>query len=163
MGYEIEPSVEIHSSPEFIWEQLIDIESWWVASNDEHISLNIESDDKQLKTGTEITVRERIAGIPCCAEGAVTEIKTNRLVVWEADHHLFGWNWLKVQAGVRWKISEKEPGAASLMANVWAVFPDRIFHRLIFFLFKAFGGIEKDYLHAMKELEFLKNRIERKI
>ena len=90
MGYEIEPSVEIHSSPEFIWEQLIDIESWWVASNDEHISLNIESNDKQLKTGTEITVRERIAGIPCCAEGAVTEIKTNRLVVIDESWPLAG-------------------------------------------------------------------------
>lgn len=66
-SYEISPTVEISASAGEVWSFLIHVENWWVKSNPEHKWLVIHNTEKDISIGTKITVREKIAGIPCKA------------------------------------------------------------------------------------------------
>ena len=163
-SYEIKPSIEIHTSVGKVWDFIIDIESWWVKSNSEHISLVINDAEKNIRIGTRITVREKIAGIPCKAIGEITKYEPNELVEWRAIYYLLGMKWIKVYAGVRWKLRSIGDNTSSLMANVWADFPKGFGYSLLWFLFKnMMNGIKKDYEHAMKELVYIKTTIENEL
>jgi len=162
INYEIEPEVEIDAPPENVWNFLIDVENWWLKSNPEHDSLTINGGDKELGVGTKLTIKEKIAGIPCKAKGTVTGYDENKLVEWKAIYYLLSLRWIKVQAGVRWKLTKINQKKTALMANVWADFPNQAGYKVLFFIFKNFlNGIEKDYKHAMKELKYIKVNLER--
>ena len=68
-----------------VWAYLIKLEQWWVASNPEHDELTILSASKKLAQGTEIRVREKIAGIPGVAHGVICEHKEHERVTWRAE------------------------------------------------------------------------------
>ncbi len=42
--------------PPTVWNFIIDIESWWVKSNPEHVSLVIDNAEKNIGIGTKITL-----------------------------------------------------------------------------------------------------------
>ena len=163
MGYEIAPSIRIAAPPETVWDLLVDIEAWWVASNPEHESLEILTNTGTIGEGTRIEVRERIAGIPGVARGEITDFVPERRIVWEAPkarYRYFGFP-LTVSEGVAWEISPQDDGRTELTARVWASFPDTLWGRVIEWSFNyVVDGVERDYEHAMRELEYLKRAVE---
>lgn len=160
-SYEISPTVEISASAGEVWSFLIDVENWWVKSNPEHKWLVIHNAEKDISIGTKITVREKIAGIPCKAIGEITGYKPYQLVEWRATYFLLGIKWIKVFAGVSWKLKSIDVYKSSVAANVWADFPQNFGYRLLWFLFtNIINGIKKDYEHSMRELVYIKETIE---
>lgn len=159
--FEITPEIEIDAPPETVWDYLVDVEEWWVDSNPEHSSLEIVSDDEDLKEGTRIRVREKIAGIPGEAEGEVTEFVPNDHFTWEADavYRYLGLTFSATE-GVKWSVKSEEK--TELSAHVWAEFPDTLFGKVLEWYFKnVLNGVEKDYEHAMEELVYIKEQIEK--
>lgn len=161
-SYEIKPKMEIDVSKKVLWDFLIDLNGWWVKSNSDHDSLKVHHSGKPVGLNTKITVKEKIAGIPCKATGKITQFNDQQLVEWTANYYIWGLKWIKIDAGVRWKLTSIDDHKSTLMANVWADFPNRIGYRLLWFLFKyLMNGIKKDYDHAMKELTYIKKTVER--
>ena len=160
-SYEIKPEVEIRASINNVWNFLIDVERWWVKSNPDHKSLAFSNSVKEKVVGTEITIREKIAGIPCKAVGEITKFETNSQVEWKALYYLFGINWIRVHAGVAWKLKYISDDRCGLLAHVWARFPQTPGYKFLWYFFKnIMNGIVKDHEHAMKELIYIKRTIE---
>lgn len=160
--FEIEPTIGIEAPPGTVWKYLIEIEDWWVPSNPEHDSLAILSDDEELREGTRIRVREQIAGLPGIAVGEITEFRPPELITWEASNARYRYHGLhiSVDEGVSWKLEPAGEGT-NLTAHVWASFPETFFGNLIEWSFKnVLDGVEKDYQHTRKELEYLKETVE---
>ncbi|MFC7130509.1 SRPBCC family protein [Haloferax chudinovii] len=160
--YAISPTVTIDASPEQVWEFLKDVEEWWVASNPDHESLEVYSDGERIEEGTRIRVRERIAGIPGVADGEVTEYVPGERLTWEAPkarYRFYGFP-LEVDEGVTWKITPTR-GGTELTARVWASFPDSVLGTITEWTFEhVLHGVERDYRHAMRELEYIKRSLE---
>lgn len=160
--YEISPTVTINVPPERVWEYLIDVEEWWVASNPDHESLEVLSNSEDLDEGTRIRVRERIAGIPGVAEGEITEFVSGERLTWEApsaEYRFYGLP-LEVHEGVTWEVTPTR-GGTELTAHVWASFPDTVLGTLAEWSFEhVLRGVERDYQHAMRELEYVKHALE---
>jgi hypothetical protein len=160
-SYEIKPEVEIHASINNVWNFIINVENWWVKSNPDHKSLVFNNTVKDNVIGTKLTIREKIAGIPCKAVGEITKFETNCQVEWKALYYLFSIRWIRVHAGVAWKLRYISDDRCGLMAHVWARFPQTPGYYFLWVIFrKMMNGIEKDYVHAMKELNYIKNAIE---
>lgn len=160
--FEISPTVEIEESTETVWDYLTAIEKWWVPSNPEHESLEVLSDHNTIQEGTRIRVKERIAGLPGVAEGEVTEFWPRERITWEAPNTRYRYYGLTIHVdeGVSWKLEPTDAGT-ELTAHVWATFPNTVLGRLVEWSFKhLLGGVEKDYAHAMKELEYIKTELE---
>jgi len=160
--YEIAPSVSIDAPPEAVWAYLVDVEGWWVDSNPEHESIEILSGEDELGDGTRLRVRESIAGVPGVAEGEVTEFDPGRRVTWDAPgarYRYFGLP-LVVDEGVSWELAPSD-GGTELTARVWASFPDSLVGRIVEWSFEhVLDGVERDYEHAMAELEYIKCELE---
>lgn len=154
--------ITIDSPPWDVWNYMIELEAWWVASNPEHISLEIMSEDRTIQPGTPIRIREKIAGIPGEATGHVDEFVEGRRVTWrarEAVYHFYGLP-VRIEEGVTWSI-EPSDGGTALSAHVWAVFPATIPGRATEWIFKnILRGVQKDYEHAMRELRHIKSSLE---
>ena len=162
MGYEVAPTIRIAASPEIVWEYLVDIEEWWVKSNPEHESLEILSTTDRIAEGTHIEVRERIAGVPGVARGEITELVPEQRITWEAPGARYRYFSipLHVSEGVTWEVSPDD-GGSELTARVWASFPDSLWGRVVEWSFKhVVDGVERDYEHAMRELEYVKRAVE---
>jgi hypothetical protein len=160
-SYEIKPEVEILAPVNNTWDFLINVENWWVKSNPDHKSLTINNSEREIRPGTKITIREKIAGIPCKAIGEITKYEINRKVEWSAVYYIFGLKWIRVNAGVAWKLRSISEDSCALMAHVWARFPQNPLNKFIWYFFKnIMNGIEKDHEHAMKELTYIKEVIE---
>lgn len=159
-NYEIKPEVVILAPKEDLWNFLSDLENWWVKSNPEHLSLVVHNSKNSIGIGTKLTVREKIAGIPCKAIGEITKYDKYHLVEWKAKYYVLGVKWIKIDAGVRWKLRSNN-NKSTLMANVWANFPKTFGYRLLWFIFKTVDGVKKDYDHAMRELIYIKTTIEK--
>ena len=161
--FEFTESIEIEASPDRAWRYLLDIDHWWAPSNPEHESLEIISEGEQLRVGTRIRIREKIAGIPGEALGEVTELSEPHHITWKADlarYRLWGLS-LRVTEGVRWSLRPSETGV-KLSATVWANFSTGFKGRLVEWLFKGpLQGETKDRRHAQRELEYIKNELER--
>lgn len=160
--FEISPKIVIHAPVETVWIYMVDIEGWWEQSNPEHIKLKILSTDKEFKKHTNIAIEEKVAGIPCSAFGEVTEYKEYEYVTWEAKalYRYYGLK-IKVSEGVRWSI-RKNNKDTELEAHVWASFPNGAFGKIVEWFFKnILNGVDKDYRHAMCELQYIKKQVER--
>lgn len=66
-----------------MWETLVDIEGWWLASDPGHEEVRVLTPGP-LRSGPRLFIRERIAGIPGEAEGVVTDDEPGRTVTWVA-------------------------------------------------------------------------------
>jgi len=109
--FEFTETVSIRATPESVWSRLADVESWWLKSNPEHISLEIGSPDKRVAAGTEIAFEERVAGITARASGTVISLTPGVAATWEgmANYRYCGFR-LAIQEGVTWSI---EPDLAA--------------------------------------------------
>lgn len=160
--YQLSPSITIDAAPEEVWEYLLDVEEWWVASNPEHESIDVLSDDETLTEGTRIRVEEEIAGISGVATGEITELIPNRRLTWEASEARYRFYSLPltVSEGITWELTPTRQGT-ELTAHVWASFPDTLVGRLFEWGFvNLLNGLEKDYYHAMQELEYVRRALE---
>lgn len=160
--FEISPTVTIAAPMETVWEHLVDIEAWWVRSNPAHEALEI-LDDGDLGTGTRIRVEESIAGIPGVADGAITAFEPPHEITWEAPsaHYRYLGLDLTIGEGVSWELAPSRNGT-ELTARVWGRFPDGVSGKVFEWAFKyLLAGVSRDYEHAMTELEYLKDSIER--
>ncbi len=158
-GFSFEESTEIASSR--VWESLVDIEDWWLASNPEHEELRLLTPGP-LRRGSRLSIRERIAGIPGEAEGIVTGFEPGHSVAWEATdatYRVMGLSF-SVSEGVTWTVEETSTGKSRLSARVWARFRPGVRGTLFAWAFRLLGGIERDRRHARRELDYLRRRLE---
>jgi Polyketide cyclase / dehydrase and lipid transport len=129
--FEFTETVSIRATAESVWSRLSDVESWWLKSNPEHISLEIGSPDKRVAAGTEIAFEERVAGITARASGTVTSLLQSVAATWEvAAHYRYCGFRLAIQGCVTWSI-EPDMGSSILSAHVWARFPAGDFVRCL--------------------------------
>jgi hypothetical protein len=160
--FEITPKIHIDASPGVVWDYLIEVDNWWLQSNPEHIELEIQSADKEIREGTQMRIRERIAGIPGEALGEISEFDEGSKLTWEsnrANYQYFGVQF-SVHEGVEWLLAPENDGT-ELTAHVWAHFPKGLSGAILEWWFKhIMGGVDKDYKHAMIELRFIKSQIE---
>jgi hypothetical protein len=144
------------------WNLLSDVRQWWLRSNPAHDSLEIVSADGNVGLGTELRIRERIAGIPGEAAGRITEFVPGERATWEAAarYRLLGTE-ITVAEGVTWAVSPFN-GKTKLSAHVWARFPENLPGKALEWLFiHVFRGQEKDRRHAALELEYIRSELER--
>lgn len=150
--------VTIDKSKEIIWDYMINLNNWWVKSNDEHDSLKVLSEGDELKEGTLIEIKEKVAGVSCVAIGKIHSLDKYNTVTWESDRAVYNFFGLrvKVREGVKWSL-KKSNKRTILSADVFAEFQG-FFGPLYKFLFKnVLNGIEKDYQHALKEVKYIKS------
>lgn len=160
--FEFTEAVSIRATAENAWSRLSDLESWWLESNPEHISLEIGSPGKRFAVGTEIAFTERVAGIKASASGTVISLMPGVAATWEgvANYRYFGFD-LAIQEGVTWSI-EANMGSSTLSAHVSARFPAGAFGRFFeWYSVRILHVIERDRQHARCELVYLKHLIER--
>ncbi|MGD2114025.1 MAG: SRPBCC family protein [Acidobacteriota bacterium] len=151
----------IDRPPDAVWRLLVDVERWWLPSNPEHEDFEILSSDDAIALGTELRVRERIAGIPGEATGKIVELVPGRRITWDAEAR---YRWLgltlRVDEGVTWSVRPRD-GGSELSARVWARFPASLWARMFeWFFIHVLRGVEKDREHAATELEYLRAELE---
>lgn len=161
--FEVDAAVRIGAAPAEVWRYLVDVQSWWVASNpEEHRSLRVLGEGGALEEGTPIRIRESVAGVPCDALGYVTRLVDGKEVTWTSGEAVYRYAGLRmsVEEGVTWSVRGAN-GGSELEAHVWAIFPGTLLGRLFEWYAKRVLRVERrDREHAMKELTFIKQRIE---
>ncbi len=161
--FEFTESVVIAAPPPVVWDVLHDLENWWPASNPEHESIK-RLDDGGNQVGAELRVRERIAGVPGDAVGAITRVDPQVALTLEAPnarYRILGVSFT-IGEGVTWTVQPEPDGATRLSAHVWATFPGAFGWLLQWMLTHLFRGVEKDREHARTELKYLKDILEAK-
>ena len=160
--FEFTEEIVIHAPASVVWEVMIDLENWWVASNPEHESLE-RLDDRGIEVGARFRIREKIAGIPGEYVGQLTRVVPQSEVTMEAPsarYRLLGLNFT-VGEGVTWRIESADPDTTTVSARVWATFPYGLIGRAVEWVFTGpLNGIAKDREHARVELRYLKKLIE---
>ncbi|OFB37031.1 hypothetical protein BA059_21030 [Mycolicibacterium sp. (ex Dasyatis americana)] len=159
--FEFTETITIDASPSAVWDVMIDLEDWWPPSNPEHESLE-RLDDRGIEVGAQIRIREKVAGIPCVADGEITRVDPMSAVTWEARAQYKWWGVpVPIGEGVTWRIQPGDQDATQVSAHVWATYPRGLFGRFVGFVFtRLLDGIEKDREHARTELRYLKRVIE---
>ena len=160
--FEFTESIVIDAPPERVWEMMRNVDKWWLPSNPEHISLEHLDDRPATEVGARLRIREKVAGIPADAVGAITAVEPGSAVTWDAEatYRLLGLC-VDVGEGVTWRIQPEAPSSSVVSAHVWATFPPGIFGRVVAFVFtRLLDGIAKDREHARTELRYLKHTIE---
>jgi hypothetical protein len=143
------------------WNVLVQIESWWPPSNPEHISIDVQSHGEGPRLGTPIVFEERVAGIGCRADGAISAWDAGREATWEGEaiYKYYGIP-IRVAEGVTWSLTG-DARETELAATVWAEFPAGPWGRFLeWYTTKVLSVIDRDRAHARRELEYLRDRIE---
>ena len=159
--FEFTESIRIEAPADQVWEQLADIERWWMLSNPEHSSIQVQSSDKPIGAGTEVVFEERVAGIPGRAEGRITRWIPGTEATWEGEaaYQYVGFCF-HIREGVSWRV-EGRGDTATLSARVWAHYPPGVLGRLLEWYTKTvLNVVERDREHARRELVYLKSVIE---
>lgn len=159
--FEFTESILIEVPRDAVWEVVRDIERWWLASNPEHQSLELLGGRGELAVGTQLRIREKIAGIPGEAVGMITRLEPGQKVTWDAPHARYRWFGmsLSLSEGVTWRL-ESHGESTTVSARVWAEFPAGLRGSLTGMVFRVIGGVQKDREHTRTELRYLKHRIE---
>jgi uncharacterized protein YndB with AHSA1/START domain len=160
--FEFTVATEIACPPQRVWDFLVDVRRWWLRSNPEHERLEILGPRGAIALGTELRIRERIAGIPGEAAGRITEFVPGERATWQAQarYRLLGAR-VAVEEGVTWSLARSGDGTR-LSAHVWARFPDGAAARLIEWGFvHLLRGRERDRRHAQIELDYVRGALER--
>lgn len=155
-------SVTIAASPGVIWTHLVDFERWWVASNPEHIRLEILSPDKSVVEGTQIDFEERVAGVRAVAKGRIVSLHPRVEATWEgrAVYHYLGIR-IPIHEGVKWRLAGMGRDLTIISASVWAEFPGGPIGGLLeWHAKKHLDILERDREHMRQELNYLKDVVE---
>lgn len=160
--FDIEATTTIDSSPERVWNYLVDIQRWWLPSNPDHESLEILAPNGQVMLGTTLRIRERIAGILGEATGVITEFVPGQCATWQAKaSYRLLWKQVAIEEGVTWSVRPSD-GGTELSAHVWARFPNSFMGRLSEWLFlHVLNGTDKDRQHAEAELRYIRTELEK--
>lgn len=156
-------SVTMGACPEAIWTRLVDLERWWVASNPEHILVEIESADKKVVEGTEIHFEERVAGVRAVARGRIVSMHPGVEAAWEGEA-VFHYPGLRVlvNEGVKWRLAAVSRDLTIVSANVWAEFPSGLLGGVLEWHAKRLRKMEeREREHTRRELHYLKEWVER--
>lgn len=160
--WEFTADIEIDCTRDELWEVFKDVEDWWPKSNPDHVDLTILEESDRIGPGTRLEIKEYVAGLYGEGAGRITTFEEKQKVVWESDEFTYRFYRipLQVEEGVEWRISELQEGVV-LSAHVWATFPANLVGSLAEFVAKRLmNGLQKDYEHAMTELQYLKRRME---
>ncbi len=160
--FEFTESVLIAATHPQVWSVLSDIDRWWLASNNEHGSLEHLDPLPATQVGARLRIAEKIGGIPGVAEGTITAVDPGTAVTWEADAR---YRWLgvslRVGEGVTWRVEPSDEATTRVSARVWATFPRHLVGRIAAFAFiHLLNGVEKDREHTRTELRYLKQLVE---
>lgn len=156
-------SVTMGACPDAIWTHLVDLERWWVASNPEHILLEIQAADKSVVEGTEIHFEERVGGVRAVARGRIVSMHPGVEATWEGEavYHYLGLR-IPVNEGVKWRLAAMSRDLTIVSASVWAEFPRGLPGGLLEWHAKRHLKIEeRDREHTRRELHYLKDLVER--
>jgi len=158
---EVSAFVTIGATPKTVWEFIIDIERWWIFSNIDHVEMKIYPPDKPIQIGTKIDFVDLIAGIPGTSRGKIRSFNWGKDVAWAGSAVYRYWGLkIKVKQGVLWSI-EPAKGGTRLTVDIWAEFRENAFGQFSEWYFsKILKGVERDREHTMKELTFIKERLE---
>lgn len=160
--FEFIETITIQAPAATVWDVMTDLESWWVASNPEHQSLE-RLDDRGIKVGARLRIGEKIAGVPGEYTGELTRVVPLTEVSMEAPaahYRLLGIGFT-VGEGVTWRIESDDDHTTQVSARVWATFPQSVAGRAAEWIFtRLLNGIAKDRQHARTELLYLKHTIE---
>lgn len=160
--FDFTESVVINAPRERVWQVVREVDTWWLPSNPEHVSLEHLDDRPVTEVGARLRIRESIGGIPGEADGTITTVEPGEAVTWEANA-TYRWLGLTVQAGegVTWRIDPQSESSTVLSARVWATFPRGPLGRAFGAAFvHLLNGEAKDREHARTELRYLKRTIE---
>ena len=159
--FEFTESIMIEAPSDTVWIYLANVEQWWPPSNQEHIRIEVRSENKPVDVGTEIVFEESVAGIKGRAEGRITRWISGSEATWEgiAVYRYMGISF-QIREGVSWRV-EAQGETSKLSARVWAEFPPGVFGRFLEWYTKTLlNVVERDREHARRELEYLKSSIE---
>lgn len=155
-------AVTIDAPQAAVWELMRDLERWWPESNPDHEHMEC-LDDGDLRAGSRVRIKEKIAGISGEAIGTITQFEPGRVVTWDAPracYRLLGLA-LTVSEGVTWRIEPSGESTTVVSAHVWATVPPGRRGRVAAAVFtRLLGGAEKDRRHARTELQYLKRVLE---
>jgi hypothetical protein len=160
--FEFTETVKIKASSLDVWARIADPQSWWLASNPEHISIEVRSANKAISSGTEIAFQERVAGVKAQAVGVMTKVTPGIEATWEgtASYHYCGFR-VRIREGVSWRIESCGARESKLSARVWAHFPPGILGLVFEWYSKTIlNVVERDREHARRELHYLQRSIE---
>jgi hypothetical protein len=159
--FEFTETIRIEAPAASVWEYVADVERWWLASNPEHICINVPGPKSAIGPGTEITFVEGVAGIKGEAKGTITQWVPGTVIEWEGEalYHDRGFL-LRIREGVSWRVDSLEE-ETQLCAHVWAVFSSGLTGRIFeWHTRNLLNVVDKDREHARRELVYLKSAIE---
>lgn len=154
--------VTISARPDAVWSRLVELERWWVASNPEHVWLEILSPDKKVVEGTEIRFEERVAGVRAVAEGRVVSLREGVEATWQgrAVYRYLGMK-IPIMEVVQWRVASMSADLTILSASVSAEFPRGVLGRVLEWYAKTLTDLEqRDREHTRRELRYLKELVE---
>jgi hypothetical protein len=159
---EVEASVEIQRPSQDVWDYVSQLDKWWLVSNpDEHIELSVIGQGK-IEKGTELVLKERIAGVRGEAIITISKYQPPILIEWKsltAQYSLMGMG-IEVSEGGTFKILPTENGCI-LSHKVWGEFGRGIVNSMTEWFFKSIlKGEQKDYIHTHNELLYIKEKLE---
>lgn len=160
--YEIVIEETITAPPRAVWGYLIDVSRWWLASNPEHVSIEVLSADGKIGPGAHVRLVERIAGVRGEAEGAIRSLVEGELVTWTSDRCVYRYRGfpVHVEEGGEWRLAPAD-GGVRLTFRGWAHFSPGLFGRLAEWYFKrVLHGVESDYAHSLREILYVKEALE---
>jgi hypothetical protein len=119
-----------------------------------HIGINAGGNHSATGIGTEVTFKERVAGIKGQARGTVTQRVPGTLAEWEGRAlYLYLGFPLRVCQDVSWRV-ERADRETRLSARVWAEFAPALAERFFEWYAKAMlNVVERDREHARRELK----------
>lgn len=161
--FEFTETIVVAAPSAAVWDLLRDVERWWPPSNPEHESIERLDDRDVLEVGARLRIREKVAGIPCVADGEITAVEPLSAVTWEAPRARYRWFGIPITVGegVTWSIKPSDGGGTRISAHVWATFPPGVGGRVFEWAFRhLLRGVEKDREHARTELRYLKRVLE---
>ena len=159
--FEFTETIRIEAPAASVWEYVADVERGWLASNPEHICINVPGPKSAIGPGTEITFEEGVAGIKGEAKGTITQWVPGTVIEWEGEalYHDRGFL-LRIREGVSWRVDSLEE-ETQLCAHVWAVFSSGLKGRIFeWHTRNLLNVVDKDREHARRELVYLKSAIE---
>jgi uncharacterized protein YndB with AHSA1/START domain len=158
--YSLEATVEIGAPAARVWALLIDPERWWMEAHDAHVAMQAPSG--RLAEGGRWVMLERVAGVLGVADGRITACEESRLLTWHAPTATYRFLAIpvKVDERITWTV-EPSDGRTRLSLQATDSFGAGPSGRAVAWVFeRLLGGVRRDTVHAMRELGYLRRRLE---